>query len=95
MPSEVRRLRQTEEENAKLERPVAVLRLDKAMLLGVPRCVCGRSGFISLLRPSSTLSERFSFGGRHSNAGRARRRPFRRRALAQYSSLPRARYIIR
>lgn len=35
MPSEVKRLRQLEEENAKLKRIVADLSLDKAMLQGV------------------------------------------------------------
>jgi len=34
MPSGMRRLRQLEEENAKLKRLVADLSLDKAMLLG-------------------------------------------------------------
>lgn len=36
IPSEVKRLRQLEEENAKLERIVADLSLDKAMLQGRP-----------------------------------------------------------
>ncbi len=36
MPSEVRKLRQIEEENAKLKRLVADLSLDKAMLRDVP-----------------------------------------------------------
>ena len=35
MPSEVKRLRQLEEENGKLKRLVAVLSLDKAMLQDV------------------------------------------------------------
>jgi putative transposase len=36
MPSEMKRLRQLEEENAKLKRMVADLSLDKAMLQDVP-----------------------------------------------------------
>jgi putative transposase len=36
MPTEMKRLRQVEEENARLRRIVADLSLDKAMLLDVP-----------------------------------------------------------
>lgn len=43
MPSEMKRLKQLEEENEKLKRIVADLRLDKAMLQGERPCAIGPS----------------------------------------------------
>jgi putative transposase len=72
MPSEVKRLRQLEDENAKLKRIVADLSLDKAMLQDVER-ICRQHGYPGSIRavqsrgarqPSLTCSPGASSAGR-------------------------------
>lgn len=70
MPSEMKRLRQLEEENAKLKRLVADLSLDKAMLQDVvSRKLCGLIGGASWLMMFAALG-RSAFGGSARCSGR-------------------------
>src|SRR3954470_16761283 len=80
LPSEMKRLRQLEEENSKLKRIVADLSLDKAMLQDVLSKKALRPG------RSESLSTRCELTGRYRSGGPAR--PFR--SIAYFTSTSRS-----